>query len=142
MPTISPYMIFEGNTEQAFNFYKGVFGGDFLNVQRFKDIPEGSNLPPAEKEKLMHIALPIGKANTLMAGDALESMGNGRPGTNFQLCVESDSKEEADKIYNGLSVGGKNTMPISDTSRGSYFGMLTDKFGIEWMVNYTYPKNK
>jgi len=142
MPTISPYLIFGGNTEQAFNFYKEVFGGDFLNVQRFKDIPDAGNLSPTQKEKLIHIALPIGKASTLMAGDALESMGNVSPGTNFHLCVESDSKEEADKIFNGLSVGGKNTMPISDTFWGSYFGMLTDKFGIEWMVYYTYPQNK
>jgi PhnB protein len=141
MPTISPYLIFGGNTEQAFNFYKEVFGGDFLNVQRFKNMPEDSNLSPTQKEKLMHIALPISKANTLMGGDALESMGNVSPGTNFQLCVEADSKEEADKIFNGLSVGGKNTMPLSDTFWGSYFGMLTDKFGIEWMVSYSYPQD-
>lgn len=142
MPSINPYLIFNGESEEAFKFYKSVFGGEFLTVQRFKDMPESDKFSPSQKEKLMHISLPIGKGNVLMGGDALETLGNVSPGTNFHICVESDSKEEADKIFNKLSAGAKIEMPIADTFWGAYFGMLTDKFGIEWMVNYTYPKNK
>jgi PhnB protein len=140
MPTINPYLIFNGNTEEAFNFYKSVFGGEFLAVQRFKDTPEGGKLSPSQKEKLMHISLPIGKGNILMAGDALESMGLVSFGNNFHLALEVDSKEEADKLFKELSAGAKIELPIADTFWGAYFGMLTDKFGIEWMVSYTKPK--
>jgi len=140
MPTINPYLIFNGNTEEAFNFYKSIFGGEFLAVQRFKDIPEGDKFSPGQKEKLMHISLPIGKGNILMAGDALESMGPVSFGNNFHLAVEADSKEEAEKIFKELSAGAKIELPIADAFWGAYFGMLTDKFGIEWMVSYTYKK--
>ena len=142
MPTLNPYLNFPGNTEEAFNFYKLVFGGDFAGgVFRFKDTPDGNKLSESEQQKVMHIALPIGKGNMLMATDALESMGHKvTPGTNFHLSIEAESKEEAEKIFNGLSKGGKVTMPLADSFWGAYFGMLTDKFGMQWMVNYTYPK--
>lgn len=141
MVTINPYLNFSGNTEEAFNFYKSVFGGEFLMLQRFKDTPETGEMSEAEKEKLMHISLPIGKGNTLMATDALESMGHKvTAGNNFHLSVETESKEEADRIFKSLSEGGKVTMPQENTFWGSYFGMLTDKYGIQWMVSYT-PKN-
>jgi PhnB protein len=138
MSTINPYLNFNGTSEEAFNFYKSVFGGEFLSVTRFKDTSEGEKLSAVEKEKLMHISLPIGKGNILMATDALESMGHPlKVGNNFNLSVETDSKAEAEKIYTGLSAGGNAEMPLQDTFWGAYFGMLTDKFGIHWMVSFT-----
>lgn len=138
MKSINPYLNFSGNTEEAFNFYKSIFGGEFVGLTRFKEIPDGQKLDASEKEKLMHISLPIGKGNTLMATDALESMGHKvTAGTNFHLSVETENKEEADKLFKALSEGGKATMPLQDTFWGSYFGMLTDKFGIQWMIGYT-----
>jgi PhnB protein len=143
MKTLNSYLNFPGNTEEAFNFYKSVFGGELVGLTRFKDTPEGSKLGAGEKEKLMHVSLPIGKGNVLMGTDALESMGHKlTAGNNFHLCIEADNKEEAAKIFTGLAVGGKVTMPLSDTFWGAYFGMLNDKFGIQWMVSYTYPQNK
>lgn len=141
MVTINPYLNFPGNTEEAFNFYRTVFGGEFVGLTRFKDTQEGSKLNKSEKEKLMHVSLPIGKGNTLMATDALESMGHKvTTGNNFSLSVDTESKAEADKVFKGLSKGGKVTMPQADTFWGSYFGMVEDKFGIQWMVSYTPPK--
>jgi len=143
MKAINPYLNFPGNTEEAFNFYKSVFGGELVGLTRFSDTPEGAKLNANEKEKLMHVSLPIGKNNVLMATDALESMGHKvTPGTNFHISITAESKEEATKFFNGLSKGGKVTMPLADTFWGDYFGMLTDKFGIQWMINYTYPKDK
>ncbi len=141
MATFNPYLNFPGTSEDAFKFYKSVLGGDFQTVQRFKDTPVGDKVAPKEKEKIMHIALPIGRGNTLMATDALESMGDKiTPGNNFSISVEADSKEEAKKIFDGLSAGGKIESPLKDEFWGGYFGMFVDKFGIRWMVNYTYPK--
>jgi PhnB protein len=140
MVTINPYLNFAGNTEEAFKFYKSVFGGEFSTVQRFKDTPESGRVPEKEKNMLMHIALPLGKTNTLMATDALESMGHKfTAGDNIHLSVETESKDEALKIFNGLSAGGTVKMPLADTFWGAYFGMLKDKFGIHWMVSHT-PK--
>jgi len=140
MVTINPYLNFPGNTEEAFNFYRSIFGGEFAGLTRFNDTQDGSKLNAKEKEMLMHISLPVGKGNTLMATDALESMGHKlNTGNNFSLSVETESKEEADKIFKGLSKGGKITMPQAETFWGSYFGMVNDKFGIQWMVGYT-PK--
>ncbi len=142
MVTINPYLNFPGNTEEAFNFYKSVFGGEFY-ITRFKDTPEADKIPANEKDKIMHIALPIGKGNVLMATDALESMGQKlTPGNNFYLTIQPESKEEAEKLFNGLSAGGKVTMPLQDAFWGAYFGMLKDKFGIQWMVNYDYKQQK
>jgi len=116
MVTINPYLNFPGNTEDAFKFYKSVFGGEFVGLTRFKDTQDGAKLNASEKEKLMHISLPIGNGNILMATDALESMGHKlTPGNNFSLSVETESKEEANKIFKGLSNGGNVTMPQADT---------------------------
>ena len=144
MATINPYLNFNGNTEEAFNFYKSVFGGEFIGgINRFKDTPESDKIPANEKDKVMHVALPIGKGNTLMATDALESMGHKiTTGNNIHLSLEAENKEEAEKLFNGLSKGGQIIMPLADAFWGAYFGMLKDKFGIQWMVNYTYPQNK
>jgi PhnB protein len=138
MVTLNPYLNFAGNTEEAFNFYKSVFGGEFITIMRFKDTPEAGDVPEGAGDKLMHIALPIGKDNILMATDALESMGQKlTPGNNISLSVSTQSKEEAEKIFKGLSAGGEITMPLADAFWGDYFGMLTDKFGIQWMVSFS-----
>lgn len=142
MATLNPYLNFNGNTEEAFNFYKSIFGGEFIGwISRFKDTPEGTKLSAADGEKVMHVALPIGKENILMATDAMESMGQKLTvGNNFYLSLEAESKEEADKLYGKLSLGGKIEMPLQDAFWGAYFGMFADKFGIQWMINYTYKK--
>jgi PhnB protein len=136
MAIINPYLNFSGNTEEAFNFYRSVFGGEFAVLQRFKDAPDSGKVPDNEKDMIMHVALPISKENVLMGTDALESMGhNITMGTNISLSFSADSKEDADRIFNGLSAGGKIDMPLQDTFWGSYFGMCKDRFGIQWMVS-------
>ena len=141
MKAFNPYLNFPGNTEEAFNFYKSVFGSEFLSLNRFKDTHEADRIPENEKDKIMHIALQLGTGTVLMGTDALESMGHKLTvGNNFQLSLDAESKEEADKLYSGLSEGGKATMPLTDSFWGAYFGMLTDKFGISWMISYTYQK--
>ena len=137
MLTVNPYLNFPGNTEEAFNFYKSVFGGEFRVLQRFKDTPHGDSMSPEDKERIMHIALPIGQGTILMATDALESNGQKvTAGDNFSLAISPGSKEEADKLFAGLSAGGKVIMPLEKMFWGAYFGLLTDPFGIQWMVNY------
>src|SRR5215203_285172 len=139
MATINPYLNFNGNTEEAFNFYKSVFGGEFATVLRFGESPGCDQMPVAEadKDKIMHIALPVGGDNVLMANDVLESMGQPLiEGNNFSISLSVDSREEADRVFNGLADGGKVEMPLNDAFWGAYFGMLQDKFGIRWMVSY------
>jgi PhnB protein len=143
MLSVNPYLNFNGNTEEAFNFYKSVFGGEFITLQRFKDTPEGSKVSDKDKEKIMHISLPIGKGNILMATDAPESMGM-EPvtfGNNFHLSLETETDAEADKIFKGLSAGGKIKMPLAKMFWGAYFGMLQDKFGVQWMVSHNSQQN-
>lgn len=141
MATIHPYLNFNGNTEEAFNFYKSVFGGEFLMLQRFRDTGEVNKLPEADKDKIMHIALPIGTGTILMATDTLESMGQKlATGNNHYLSIDADSEKEATKLFKGLSAGGKVEMELQKTFWGAFFGMFTDKFGIQWMINYDYNK--
>lgn len=144
MTKVNTYLNFVGNTEEAFNFYKSVFGGEFSAVVRFKDFPmQGMNIPKEDENKIMHIGLPIGKDNVLMATDTLESLGQKLvQGNNVYISVHPESKEEADRIFNALSAGGTIEMPIGDQPWGDYFGMFRDKFGVQWMVNYSYPKQK
>jgi PhnB protein len=143
MATINPYLNFDGSTEEAFNFYKSVFGGDFIALMRWKDAPEADKIPADDREKIMHVSLPIGQGNILMATDACESMGQGLTvGNNFYICIGVETKEEAEKLFNGLSAGGKIEMPLQDMFWGAYFGMFTDKFGIQWMVSYDYNQQK
>lgn len=133
----NPYLNFQGNTEEVFNFYKSVFGGEFSMLQRFKDTPGSDKLSNNEKEKIMHVSLPLGNGNLLMGSDALESMGQKLiAGNNFYISISAESKEETDKLFKGLSAGGKVEMPLQDTFWGAYFGMLTDKFGTRWMLSY------
>ncbi len=137
MALINPYINFNGNAEEAFNFYKSVFGGEFATVMRFKDMSSPGN-PVADHEanKIMHIALPIGK-NVLMANDVPERMGLVNENENrSKISVSAESREEADHLFNGLSAGGAIEMPIGESPWGSYFGMFRDKYGIEWMVDF------
>lgn len=144
MAKVNPYLNFKGNTEEVFNFYKSIFGGDFATVMRYGDVKgqEGcENLSDADKEKIMHIALPLSDGHVLMASDvAGECADKFVVGNSISLSVSADSKKEAEKIFNGLAEGGKITMPLGDTFWGAYFGMLTDKYDIDWLVNYDYPK--
>jgi PhnB protein len=142
MAKINPYLNFPGNTEEAFNFYKSVFGGDFAGgIFRFTDTPDSDKLSENDKNKVMHVALPIGNDNLLMATDALESLGfKVIQGNNIHLSLETETKDEAENLFKSLTAGGSVTMPLSDQFWGAYFGSLIDKFGIHWMINYTYPK--
>lgn len=137
MASINPHINFNGNAEEAFNFYRSVFGGEFARITRFKELAS-AEFPVADHEanKIMHIALPIGKS-TLMANDVPEVLGRTNENENrSKIVISAESKEEADKLFNGLSVGGQVEMPISDSPWGSYFGMFRDKYGIEWMVDF------
>ncbi|WKZ70997.1 MAG: VOC family protein [Melioribacteraceae bacterium] len=142
MKSVNPYLNFQGNTEEAFNFYKKVFGGDFLGgIFRFQDTEMAAKLSEEEKQKVMHIGLPMGNQNFLMATDALESFGQKVVfGNNFYIAIDAESREEADKLFAGLSEGGKVEMPMDDQFWGDYFGSLTDQFGVQWMVIYSPPK--
>lgn len=135
MAQINPYINFNGNTEEAFTFYKSVFGGEFAMIMRFGDMPN-PNIPATENNKIMHIALPIGK-NVLMGNDVPEFMGRVNEKENrSKIAISAESKAEADKLYNGLSAGGEIEMAIADSPWGSYFAMFRDKYGIEWTVDY------
>jgi PhnB protein len=137
MALINPHINFNGNAEEAFNFYKSVFGGEFAKIMRFKDLAS-AEFPVAENEanKIMHIALPIGQ-NILMGNDVPESMGPVNENENrSKITISAENREEADKLFNGLSAGGNIEMPISDSPWNYYFGMFRDKFGIEWMVDF------
>ena len=137
MIRLNPYLNFNGHTEAAFNFYRSVFGGEFAMLQRFKDTGHGDDMSAEDKEKIMHIALPIGENVILMGTDTLESFGQIlKEGDNFSLSVSTGSEEEATTIFNKLSEGGKINMPLEKAFWGAFFGMLTDKFGIQWMVSY------
>ena len=135
MKALDPYLNFPGNTEEAFNFYKSVFGGEFVTLMRMKDTPGCENLPADDLDKIMHIALPVG-GNILMATDLVGPMADSMvAGTNISLTISPDSREEADQLYAALSAGGQATVPMHQEFFG-YFGMLTDKFGIQWMLSF------
>ena len=139
MAIINPHINFNGNAEEAFIFYRSVFGGEFAKVIRFKDLA-GPEFPVAEKElnKIMHIALPIGKGSMLMANDVPEFMGRTNENENrSKIVISAESKEEADRLFHGLSAGGTVEMPMDNSPWGSYFGMFRDKYGIEWMVDFS-----
>ena len=139
MTTINPWINFNGNAEEAFIFYKSVFGGEFEKVIRFKDLV-GPEFPVAEKEehKIMLITLPIGKGSMLMANDVPEMLGRVNENENrSKISISTESKEEADRLFNGLSVGGTVEGPMGDSPWGTYFGMFRDKYGIEWMIEFS-----
>ena len=138
MAQINPFLHFNGNAEEAFIFYKSIFGGEFARIVRFKDMEmEGFPIAESEAEKIMHIALPIGKNSVLMASDTPAFMGKHNENENrSKISISAESKEEADHLFNGLSTGGQVEMPISESPWGSYFGMFRDQFGFEWMVDF------
>ncbi len=143
MATINSYLCFMGNTEEAFNFYKSVFEVEFVDgIRRFGDMPDSELIPEADKHKVMHVGMPIGPGNFLMGNDLLESKGQSLTfGTNYFISISPDSREEATKLFNGLSSGGTITTPLGDTFWGAFYGAFTDKFGVHWMVNYLQPAN-
>lgn len=138
--TVNPYLTFRDKTEAAFNFYKSVFGGEFAMIMRFGDTPAEHPMSESDKNKIMHVALPLGNGTVLMGSDTGEGMDDVTMGTNFSISISTDSEAEATKIFNALSAGGQATMPMNKTFWGSWFGMLTDKFGIQWMVSYDYNR--
>ena len=139
MTKLHAYLNFAGNAEEAFEFYNSVFGGKFSSLVRFKDVPiEGVAIPKEDEDKIMHIALPIGDDDVLMASDALESLGHQVVhGNNVYVSVHPSSREEADRIFSALSDGAEIEMPIADQVWGDYYGSLEDRFGVQWMVNYS-----
>ena len=138
MRTINPWINFNGNAEEAFTFYKSVFGGDFTKIIRFKDL-SSDEFPVEEKDanKIMTIVLPIGKHNVLIANDVPDFMGPVSENENrSKISISADSREEAEKLFNGLSAGGDIEGPIGDSPWGTYAGMFRDKYGIEWIVEF------
>ncbi|MEO8151036.1 MAG: VOC family protein [Bacteroidia bacterium] len=145
MARTNTYLNFPRNTEEAFNFYKSVFGGEFTRgIARMGDVPPQEGMPPmaeADKNLVMHIELPIVGGHVLMATDAPESMGfNVNFGNNMHISIEPDTREETKKLFDALSAGGKVTMELQDMFWGAYFGSCTDKYGVQWMVNCTTKK--
>jgi PhnB protein len=139
MARVSTYLNFMGVTEEAFAFYRSVFGGEFTSFQRMRDIPAAPDQPPLplnEQEMVMHVELPILAGHVLMGTDALESMGHELVfGTNVSINLEPDTREETDRLFAGLAEGGTVSMPLADMFWGGYFGSLTDRFGVQWMFN-------
>jgi len=137
MASLNAYLNFRGTTEEAFNFYKIVFGGEFITLQRFKDTTEADHTPEEDKDKIMHIALSMGEGSILMGTDVIGDMADQlREGNNFHLSVNAESEGETARIFHKLSEGGKVTIPLAMMSWGAYFGMVTDRFGIQWMLNF------
>ncbi len=138
MTKVNAYMTFNGDCEEAFSFYKSVFGGEFLYIGRYKDVPptDRQTFRLENDEKIMHVSLPISKETILMGCDSTEAYGQGTIfRNNISLSINLDNKEEADRLFNELSVGGQIKMSMSQTFWGAYFGMFTDRFGINWLIN-------
>ncbi len=144
MATVNVYLTFNGNCEEAFLFYQSVFGGEFPYMGRFNEMPPSEDCSPMSEEdgnKIMHVTLPISNETCLMGSDtAGEWVASFKQGNNYAVSINASSKDEADKLFNGLSAGGQVTMPMNQTFWGAYFGMFTDKFGIHWMVNFDVPQ--
>lgn len=139
MATINTYLNFNGDCEAAFNFYRSVFGGDFTYVGRFNEMPPQDGMPTMSEEdgnKIMHIVYSIGNAILMGSDTGGEWAPKFVQGNNFSISINAESKEEADRLFDGLSAGGEVTMPMNETFWGAYFGMFTDRFGINWMVNF------
>mgnify|MGYP003576070694 CR=1 FL=1 len=137
MRTTTPYLHFKGNAEEAMNFYKSLFGGEFTGFQRYKDVPGGEKMPARDQARLIHISLQISPAISFMASDTMaEAEDHLQPGNNYHICLHTESESETQKIFDGLSKDGRIEMPLNKTFWGAYFGMCSDKFGIRWMVNY------
>jgi len=139
MTIINIYLTFDGKCEEAFLFYKSVFGGEYSHIAKFADMPEDPKCPvsAADKDKVMHVSLPISKETVLMGSDTGgEWAGSFKQGNNFSISIAAESKDDADRLFNKLSQDGQVIMPMDKTFWGSYFGMFTDKYGIQWMVSF------
>ena len=138
---VNPYLNFDGTTEEAFKFYQTVFGGEVF-MQKMSDAPGTEELPENEKNRIMHAAIAFGNGQTLMASDCLPSAGHVlNQGNNNYISIAPDSREEADRLFNGLSAEGKIEMPMEDMFWGDYFGSFVDKFGVCWMINFANPQH-
>jgi len=139
MTKLHTYLNFAGNAEEAFEFYRSVFGGEFSSLVRFSDMPmEGVDIPSDDAGKIMHISLPVGEDSVLMASDTLESLGQQLvQGNNAYVSAHPDTREEAARVFKLLSDGGEVEMPIADQVWGDYFGSFRDRFGVRWMVNHS-----
>ncbi|MET0242254.1 MAG: VOC family protein [Flavitalea sp.] len=143
MATLHPYLNFDGNALEAFEFYKSVFGGEFISISKMSDAPGGEKLSDNEKNRIMHIALPLQNGVILMASDIVPSAGQVlKVGNNNYLSLNTESREEAASLFSKLSAGGTIEMPLEDTFWGDYFGCFADKFGVNWMVSFgSYKKD-
>lgn len=146
MTTVNVYLTFNGNCEEAFMFYKSVFNVEIPYLGRFRDIPAGEGMPPIPEEmqnNIMHVSLPISKETVIMGSDTGgEWAPHFKQGNNFSISINTDTKEEADRLFYGLSDGGQVIMPLQNTFWGDYYGMFTDKFGINWMVSFNQNQAK
>ena len=134
---VNPYLNFDGNAEQAFEHYRSVFGGEFIAKLPMSEAPDSDKLPLEEQKRMMHISLAISEDTILMASDIMPSMGHKLPeGSNCYISLHPTSREEADRLFNGLSEGGYIEMPMEDQFWGDYFGSFTDRFDVKWMINY------
>jgi PhnB protein len=141
MISTNPYFNFMGNTEEAMNYYKSILGGEFSAFHRFGDMPGCEKMPAEDQHKLMHVCLTTPSGQIFMATDALESMEQKLVfGNNYHTIIHTESEAETDRLFSGLSLGGKVEMPVNKTFWGAYCGMCRDKFGVQWMINFTYPK--
>jgi len=134
MTQIQPSLTFNGQAEEAFEFYRSVFGGEFTSKMRWADNPQCDQFSDADKKLIMHVSLPVG-TGAIMGNDMLAAFGELKQGNNFAVTIIPDSREEADRLFKGLSAGGEAKMPMQDMFWGAYFGALTDKFGTQWMIN-------
>ncbi|KAA2243247.1 VOC family protein [Chitinophaga agrisoli] len=135
MAAINPYLVFDGNCEAAFNFYRSVFGGNFYQKTRFNELDDDVNVPYSEGQKIVHISLPIGPDTVLMGSDRPAAEGDGIPGQNFSVSINSDSEDEASWFFKRLSTGGEVALPFLKVCRDTWLGMLTDRFGIHWIIS-------
>jgi PhnB protein len=143
MAKVNVYLTFDGNCEEAFNFYKSVFGGEFPYLGRFGEMPpsEHGKMPPEDANRVMHVSLPISEETIIMGSDTGgEWSASYKQGNNFSISITAENRDEADRLFNGLSAGGTITMPMNQTFWGDYFGMFTDKFGVSWMVSFDTKK--
>ncbi len=141
MKNANPYLHFNGTAEAAMTFYKSILGGDFTIFQRFKDIPGGEKMSKPDQERFIHISLEVSTSITIMASDSMENIEPVRNGNNFHICLHTDSEQETEKLFEAFSKNGQIEMPLNKTFWGAYFGMLRDKFGIQWMLSYTPDQN-
>jgi PhnB protein len=143
MLSFTPYLHFKGKAEEAMNFYKSILGGEFVILARYRDVPGGEKMDKEDQERIIHISLQVNSTYTIMATDIANAMEQPLiPGTNFHICIHTKSEAEVDRILNSLSAGGRVDMPASKTFFGAYFAICADKYGVQWMIEYTYPQSK